>query len=581
MSDLQKKLDQLAPTRFERGLVKIAPKAAVTRMQARHQMLEFQWRAASPGKRRAPSGGRSRNATTQSPASQRDRVKLIWDARKSYRDVPVVACATNRLAEYVIPQIMYQADTGDDELDTIYEAYWKNWSTNEADMRQMTDLAGLCKVAFIQMLVDGDFSFHPIHTERSYSLQCIEADRIGHPDLAGGDVDPNKVSGVFMDDSGKPLGYEIFNRDKHGNYKAVPDGIIPAEQILMLMSMESSDQVRGISFFCRVLDQINDLYESFEMERGAAKWAASYAGVVFEKDSRSGRGTGAAEFDGVTAEGTPTQSVVPNKLLRLTTGEDVSAFPPSNRPSGAFIALIDATLRDIAMGLDLPFGFFDMRGFGGANSRLEAHQIQRKITAWQNVIKRSVLNPLRDMVFRKAVLMGDLPPAPDASGGSWTFGAHITADLGYQTNADLAMLNAGLTTASKLVAAQGLDFDQVLRGRISEIKKTHAEAIFQGVPIELINPSLSNATSMFADLLAAQKPAPKIKPTIQDAGDKVAKQILEVINNVAEGVLPRDEAIELLCYTYQMPRGKAESIVPNQGDAEVPAGPINQPTQQP
>jgi capsid protein len=574
---LKQKVQALAPTRFERALTVVSPEKAMTRMQARHSMLEFQWRAANPGTRRQGSGGRSQNATTQSPASQRDRVKLIWDARKAYRNMPVISCVVNRLADYVVPQVMYQSNTGDDELDTLYEAYWKKWATHSADMTGRTDLAGLLRVAFIQMLVDGDFFIHPVHTEDGYELQCIESDRVGHPDRAGGDIDPHKISGVHIDDAGRPLAYEVFDRDKNGMYSANKDGLIPAEQMLPLMSLETSDQLRGVTMFCRVLDQANDLYESFSMERGAAKWASSYAGIVYEKDARGPRGgPGAAEFDGVTAEGTPTQEVQANKLLRLSSGESVEAFPPSNRPSGAFIALIDATIRDIAMGVDLPFGFFDMRGFGGASSRLEAHQIQRKINNWQNLLRRAVLNPLRDMVFFKAVQLGHLPPAPDMSNGSWTFGPHITADLGYQTNADITLLRYNLTSAAKLAAAQGYDYDELVDARAKEIGKLHAAAIKYQVPVEMLSPEFQNGTSLFADLAAAQNPEPKLKPTIQQAGDKVAKQILELINNVAEGALPREEAIELLVYTYQMPRGKAEIIVPKQGDADVPTAPTPQ-----
>lgn len=545
-------------------------------MTARHQLLEFSWRAAETGNRRGASGNRSTNATTQGPRSQRDRVKLMWQSRKGFRDVPILACVVNRLAEYVVPQIMFQANTGDDRIDDQFEAYWKHWSNYEADITGRTNLEGLVKLAFMHMLIDGDFFFHPIHLEEGYGIQCIEGDRIGNPDQSGNEVETNRIAGVLINEYGRPVEYEVYNRDKHGRYEKAEN--LPAEEVLPLMALETADQVRGVSFFCRVLDQINDLYEAFEYERGAAKWAASYAGIIYEKDERAkaGMNRGAAQFDGETSEGTPTQSVVANKLLRLVKGEAVEAFPPSNRPSGAFMALIDATIRDIAMGCDLPFGFFDMRGFGGANSRLEAHQIQRKISAWQTVIKRSVLNPLRDLVFTKAILLGKLPEPPNGIEGSWTFGPHITADLGYQTNADLALLNANLTSASKLAAAQGFDYDELVDARAAEVAKLHQAAIQHQVPIELLNPNMGNASSLFADLEAAQNPPPKLKPTIQESGDKVAKQILELINQVAEGVLPREEAIETLKYVYQMPAKKAESIVPQTGETQ-PATGLDQP----
>lgn len=572
------KLEQLKPTRFEKALGMIAPRSALVRMEARHRLLEFEWRAANPGRRSAHSGGRSHNSTTQSPLSQRQRVKLIWEARRAYRNIPVVSVVVNRLAEYVIPQVTYQADTGDDNLDDDYEAYWRDWAAHSADMTGRTDLAGLLKLGFIHMLVDGDFFFHPIHTDDSYTLQCIEGDRIGHPDMAGGEADPNIISGVMIDQMGRPQGYQLFNRDKNGNYQPNLDQpILPAEQMLPLMSLESADQVRGVTLFCRVLDQVKDLYEAFEFERGAAKWAASYAGIIYEKDGRNPRsGVGAAEFDGVSHNGTPTQEVKANTLLRLNQGESVTPFPPSNRPSGAFMALIDATIRDIAMGVDLPFGFFDMRGFGGATSRLEANQIQRKINAWQALLKRAVLNPLRDRVIYKAIQLGHLPPTPHPFEGAWTFGPHITADLGYQTNADLALLAANLTTASKLAAAQGYDYKELVSARGREIRELHKVAIENQVPIELLNPNFASASQMFADLEAAQNPPPRVKPTIQEAGERVSKQVLDLITQVAEGTLPREQAIQTLIYVYQMPKARAEAITPLQAAAIPPATSSNQ-----
>lgn len=570
MSELREFIRKTAPTRFEKALTVVSPRAAMTRMNARHKMLEFEWRASNPDKRRGHSGGRSRNATTQSPSSQRSRINLMWEARKAYRNMPVIACVVNRLAEYVVPQIRYQANTGDPELDLQYEAYWHHWATYEADLRGMTDFEGLVKLAFIHMLIDGDIWGHPVHTESSYAIQLIEGDRVGNPDTGGSEADPNNIAGVHLDESGRPVQVEIYNRDKHSRY--VLQQTLPADQIFPLMSLESSDQVRGVTLFCRVIDQVNDLYETFEYERGACKWAASQTGVIYEKDERAKwqTGGGASEFDGETEDGTPTQSVVPNKLLRLFKGEGVEPFPGPNRPSGAFINLIDATLRDIAMGVDLPFGFFDMRGFGGATSRLEAHQIQRKINAWQNLLRRSWLNPIRDLVINKAVLTGQLPPAPHPTAGTWTFGPHITADLGYQTNADVMLLQHNLVSAKKLAAAQGYDYDELIEERGNEIAKIHEVAMRKKVPVELLNPNFANGSTLFADIMAADNPPPKIKPTIQEAGDKVSKQILELINNVAEGTLPREEAIQTLIYVYQMPPKKAQALVPQQGEAHLP-----------
>lgn len=79
--------------------------------------------------------------------------------------------------------------------------------------------------------------------------------------------------------------------------------------------------------------------------------------------------------EGGRADSPGTVEMKAGKIQRLSQGEDIQFAPGTNRPSGAFMALVQVMVREIASGLNMPYGFlYDMTAFvvsaGGEGSEV-------------------------------------------------------------------------------------------------------------------------------------------------------------------------------------------------------------------
>ncbi len=119
---------------FERAIAGLAPRYALERAIARDKLTLFGYDAAHPGTLRGNSGGMGKNAGSETSKMAMDRLALMWDARDLERNMPVIRCVLDRTSQYVCGTVQYQAQTGDEQVDSVYESYWQNWCNNVADI---------------------------------------------------------------------------------------------------------------------------------------------------------------------------------------------------------------------------------------------------------------------------------------------------------------------------------------------------------------------------------------------------------------------------------------------------------------
>lgn len=293
-----------------------------------------------------------------------------------------------------------------------------------------------------------------------------------------------------------------------------------------------------------------------------------------------------SQWDGntepVTNTGVGTMAMEPGKILRLTAGEDVTFSPGTNRPNGAFMNLVQVMVREMAMGLNMPYGFlYDMSTFGGHASRIEIAQAQRGIRRFQKLLKEQALDPVRNAVLGLGISTGELPPHPQWQTGRWGFGASLSGDYGNDTAANLQKLQAGLITASDLISEQGQTFEEVTRRQASEVQYMQRVASETGVPIELITSRLSGATELLA-AMNTPPPAPPAPPAgLVEAGTDV-KPMIDILKNVGEGIMDRESGIMAIMAMYGVSRAEADKIVPDYNPPEAPAAPVaSKPTSDP
>lgn len=553
----------MTPTRpnfVERAIAAVSPTFALERALARSRLVNFGYDAANPNGARGSSGGMAKNASSETPKMAQDRLKMIWEARDLERNMPIIRCALDRVAQYVCGQIRYQATTGDDRIDSLYEAYVQEWM-KKADVTGRHNFRMLLELGFRSMLRDGDFGFAMVRNGGQLQLQCIEADRIGDPNKVSMQNDPLYVQGIRIDNLGRPVEYDVHRLERQAS-RYVPDRKVPANQFYFLHKPLRADEYRGVSWLAPIVGPARDLYEMFQFESGAAKWAASIAGVITVADPMARGANGSAGvFDGTTATGQPTSTVEGNKLLRLKPNENVTTFNTGNRPSGAFDAYVNNRIRDIAMGLNLPYGFFNMAQFGGATVRLEAEQLDRTFGRYQEILVSKASDPIIDEVLNNGIALKEIPSHPNFRSRRWQFGPKLTADTGYDTDADIQLLNHGLKTSAQIAAKQGLDYEELVDQTIKEVVMVRDRAAAESLPMEMVAAArFPGATDQLAAVVAAT--AEPTNPTAADLGDGGVKNLNLLIESVANGTVPREEAIAQLITVYEFLPHIAEAVVP-------------------
>lgn len=555
--------DTNKPNLLDRTIAFFSPLTALHRAAARERLVQFGYDAANPGTKRGGSGGRSKNAGSETPQMAQDRVKLMWEARDLERNMPVVRGALDRTAQYVCSRVLYQSQTGDPAWDSQAEAYWENWCAKDADITGRRNFRMLVELGFRSMLRDGDFGFHLIRNGEKLQLQCIEADRIGDPDKVANEQEDDLVQGIHLNSLGQPTSYDIYKRERKSNRYTFEQSA-NASNFFLLHKPLRTDEYRGVSWLAPIAAQARDLYEMFSLERGAAKWAAAIAGVIRVTDPLAQAGAGSAGvWDGKSRDenGNPTEEVKGNKLLRLRPNEDVTTFNTGNRPSGAFQAYIEAALRDISIGLNLPYGFFDMSKFGGATVRLEAQQLQRTFARFQEILSAAFLDKVKREVLSNAIALGHIPPKTNFDWGRWQFGKHLTSDTGYDTNANISLLQNGLKSATEIAGEEGYDYEDLVDMLVKEAVVLRDKCAAAGVPIELVAQArFPDATNQMAAAAEALNPDPKT--TLADLGDSNTKTLVDILGQVSRGELPRDEAVATLVEIFELDPLAAESIVP-------------------
>ena len=428
------------------------------------------------------------------------------------------------------------------------------------------------------MLVDGDHGWNMLtlpdaNGNSQIKIQPIEADRIGNVYNPAETNEGNKIGGILVGEMGEPLAYEIYKRGRL-NVQYTFDMEVPAQQFVHIFDPTRVDQYRGVTALATAIAPARDLYEIYEYEKQAAKWQVGHAGVIRVADPFK-QGS-VSQWDGntepVTNTGVGTMQMEPGKILRMTAGEDVTFSPGTNRPNGAFMNLVQAMVREMSMGLNMPYGFlYDMSTFGGHASRIEIAQAQRGIRRFQKLLKEQALDPVRNAVLGLGISTGELPPHPQWQTGRWGFGASLSGDYGNDTAANLQKLQSGLITASDLISENGQTFEEVVRRQATEVQYMQRVASETGVPIELLTSRLSGAT----ELLAAMNTPPPAPPAGLVEAQVDVKPMIDILKNVGEGVMDRESAIATLIRLYGMSKAEADKIVPEyqEPEAAAPAAP--------
>jgi capsid protein len=466
------------PNFLDRAILAISPERGERRIRARQRAL-LSYEAARPSRTR---GAMAPNVGPNSYRLAYDRVQLMDEARRLERDFPLIYAILDLYGEYVLPQIRWQAQTGDAALDAAIEDYWERW-TESVDVAGELSLVEAARLALRSRKRDGDMAVVKSIDGDRPAVQLVESDRVGGGKMAG--ISGDNIEGVTYDpETGKRLAYTIFRRTSGDSY--VDPVEIEARHVLFQIAPTRAGQVRGYSELAAIINTCRDYKETMESLRAGIKLEALHSGVIYQDrpdaDPSALYAMGSTEQIGSSEQ--PVEEISAGRLLRLRAHEKVD-FLANSRPSTAFQGYMDSLIAEISLGIGLPTAFvYGLLNGRGPGVRADLLRAERRIELEQDLLVRQLLAPLQQWVVEWGVLTEQLPAdALRRLRGRWLFGRRLSIDAGYDSKATIEEYRTGLKTLAQIYDEQGKDWESEVAQQVREQARLRELGVAVGVDV--------------------------------------------------------------------------------------------------
>lgn len=479
---MSKKYEPYEPTKWESRMDKalgiVSPKTSLNRMVARERMHYFRYLAAQPTSARPNS---SSTTAGEWQRIQREKLQVMWNAIDMVDNSGLCSGMLIKFPTYVCGTLAWQARTGDKNVNTQYQQYIKEKTTKPGniDVTRRFTLRQMCMLDIKCIALKGDVGTNIVRDGDEIYLQGIEANRIGDPYKV--QTSQTYVRGLVLSpDTGAIVSAQVFYQDKRsgmykfeGTYDTRDDRGLPKFLFFTNPIPISFDDYRGVSLFKHAIDNDTYINNMRRYELQALMWASAQSGVFHTK---SGLLPESLPFDRNRLQDkdgnfVDTYEVRPNTVTALAEGEDVTMFQ-HDRPSPNVIGMYENTVRDIAIGAGLTYGFvYDMTGLTGPAVRQCSAQDARSIQTWQEMLREQKLDQIIMLLLGEAIARGELPYHPNWLNWNWFFPAKPTIDVGRESDADINEVDAVLNTGAMVVADGGRgDIQDIITQRGHEVE---------------------------------------------------------------------------------------------------------------
>jgi lambda family phage portal protein len=452
---------------IDKAIAFINPQGAIDRLVARQKIKNFEYDAVKYSRQRK---GPSSLSGAEDYRSNYDRVELMKRARDLAENVGLVRSILMKFASHTAANITYQARTENPVVNTEVEAYWSEWF-DKCDISTRHTGSTLMQVAVMSMLRDGDFLFVLVRdSDGNLKIQGIEGDRLGDPFKVY--TSSELIGGIHINQqTGAPTAYDIYSRSIGDMYSY--QATISASQCFHLFDPLRIDQYRGISAFHTAINDATDIHEIVGFEKMSAKVASSQSAIIKRNNNNASDLSSLTNDQDVNGSAIKLEAIESGKISYLEPGEDI-VFPDGpSRPSGAFAEFHKILLRNICMGVGIPYSFaVDPSAMSGPTARLEMQQAGRTFRRYQKLLDDKVLRPIKNIVIADGVARGLIENnvGSRTTRGIFNFGANVSIDLGRESASAISEFKTGLRTAADIYAERGQDFESSMRQRAIEAK---------------------------------------------------------------------------------------------------------------
>jgi lambda family phage portal protein len=390
-----------------------------------------------------------------------------------------------------------EADAWERQAQRLFNAWAE---TESCDLTREQDFAGLTSLALLSTLLSGDVLSVRRFKRRQGDLfatkvQLVEADRISNPRWA-----PNTdllIEGVELDEDGAAIAYHVLDHhpgDAFGvarqTWKRVPAfGPEGSRTASLLFQKRRPGQPRGVPYLAPVIETLKQLDTYGESELQSTVVASFFTAFVKTVGGGAGVGLESLVEDENTEEARDI-TLGPGIIAELDEGEDV-AFANPMRPNATFDAFVKAFLRQVGVGLDLPYEVL-VKHFTASYSAsraalLEARKAFRTLRRW---LVGKWCRPWYAAVVEEAVARGllDAPGFFERPlvrrawlGADWAGAAAGQIDPKKEAEAARTRVEAGFSTLQQETAElTGGDWEANHEQRAKEIRLRREAGLEEG-----------------------------------------------------------------------------------------------------
>jgi len=313
-------------------------------------------------------------------------------------------------------------DEAADNLERLIEREWRMfWDSKDVDLARTLNGHAITRMVYNQEKENGDvFVLLPRRTRTGsvydLRLQIVEADRVCNKDNAP-DTD-TLAAGIEKDRDGAPVRYHIITH--HPGSITLGDSMkwesrsafnprTGLRNVLHIYNPTRPGQSRGVPDLAAVIEPLKQLGRYTDAEIMAAVVSGLF--TVFVET-----GDGAADFD-YSKIGTEVGQNSSDKDLKLSNGmivglgpgEKISSANPG-RPNQAFDNFVQAILRQIGVGLELPFEIL-IKHFTKSYSAARAALLElwKYVLSERQLVADNFLRPVQEVWMYEAVAKGRIP----------------------------------------------------------------------------------------------------------------------------------------------------------------------------
>ena len=349
-------------------------------------------------------------------------------------------------------------------LNTRLEAAWLDWSS-EVTVDGTMGLTDLQHLLIESLAVDGEILIRKIRGYKPnafrFALQPIDPDLLDHQFFrAPTDVENEIRLGVEVDNFGRPVAYHLWDRHPTDlfNSTARKRVRVPADELIHIYRSDRPNQSRGTTWLNSIMFPAKMLDGYVEAEVVAARTGAAKMGFFEQKTD--------ADYSPPKEGERLTVEAVPGQFEQLPPGVEFKPWSPEH-PSTAFPNFLQSMQRWIASGLHVSYNVLanDLQGVNYSSLRsalLTERDHWRKLQYWW---ARRVLMPIYSEWLEFAQLSGKLY----LDSREWSsFMAVRFMPRGWSwvdplkdINASVAGIENGLASRGRVLAEQGLDFEEI------------------------------------------------------------------------------------------------------------------------